>query len=192
MDVDEATKIIYQNPPKEESPSTETPTTTAKQAKKKFREQLEDKSPVERLQLIMMEISDESDALREIRETFVGDDASVVSARRVTALKEMGNLILQLDKIGMDINLNHPILGVLMGYLLDKFIQVLRANGLPQSQTDVILSALYADIQGWEKEVDVRYRAHCKEQMMLGDREREKRIEKKGRDKQREQLKAVS
>ena len=190
MDVDEAVALVTQDP--EEKSTSSTPMTTVTQAKKKLREELEGKSPAQRLQLIMMEISDESDALREIRETAQLDDPSIVSARRVTALKEMGNLILQLDKLGMDVNLDHPILQVLTNYLLDAFIRTLRGNGMTQAQSDVILSALYSEIQGWEKEVDVRYRAYCREQMMLDSREKIKKVEKKEKDKQREQLKAVS
>lgn len=181
-------------PPMDEPiPSTNaTPTTTINMAAKRLRDELEGRTPAERLQIILMEISDESDALKKTRDAGIVDDPSVVSARRVTALKEMGNLIIQLDKLGMDINLEHPIMKVYADYLLDIFIKVLRANGLVQAQVDVILSGLYGELKDWEKEVDARYRAYKRDQMVLQTREDEKKTERKDKEKKQAKLAAVS
>lgn len=169
-----------------------TPTTTIHMAAKRLRDELDGRSPAERLQIILMEISDESDALKETREHGAVDDPSVVSARRVTALKEMGNLIIQLDKLGMDINLEHPILKVYADYILDIFIKVLKANGFVQAQVDVVLSGLYGEMKDWEKEVDARYRAYRRDQMVIQTREDEKKSERKDQEKKQAKLAAVS
>lgn len=138
---------------------------TAEQVEKKLRDELQNMSPPERLQAIMLEISDEADAIKKARQSGAMDDPTVASQRRVVALKEMGNLIVQLEKLGAQVDLSHPICKILMQYMLDLMEKSMLQNGINRSQVDIVFSALLMESKDWEEEVAARYKEYQRERM---------------------------
>lgn len=138
---------------------------TAASVAEKLRDKLIHMSPPERLQAIMMEISDEADAIKDARQSGGLDDPTVASQRRVVALKEIGNLIVQLEKLGAQVDLSHPICKILMQYMLDLMEKAMLQNGINRSQVDIVFAALLTESKDWEEEVAARYKTHQKERM---------------------------
>jgi len=163
----------------------------AKEVAKRLRDDLVGKTPAEKLQSIMLEIADEADVIRDSRH--LTDDPTIACQRRIVALKEIGNLVVQLDKLGEEIDVNHPILQVYCNYLMDIFQRVMISNGLAQGQIQVIFSSFLSEINGkWQQEVQSRYSMLKREKLLQERQEEAKKAERKSEEKEKEKLAAVA
>lgn len=127
-----------------------------------LREKIQGKSDLQVVQVLLEELADESHELKLYRDKvkeMVGDevpDQSMVSSRRVTALKEMAGLLLERTKLSKKVDLEHPVIKETMNYVFGKLEATLLSNSLPRPQVDVIMSSLAHSLKDWKVAVERR------------------------------------
>lgn len=155
----------------------------------RLRDELKGKSTVEKLQILVLEVADEADAIKKARASGALEDPTVASQRRVVALKEMGNLIVNMEKVSTEVDLKHPVLKVLIDYIFEVVEKALTAHGMPRAQIDAIFTNLFNYFQDWETEVEARFKVKTRDQAFRED-ERRKQMHKE--DKEAAKLAAVA
>jgi len=111
---------------------------------------------MEVLKLIRQQIAEEAAALHfnRLEQEKYGKDTQTISSRRIAALKDIGNLELELKKLGnQTIDLKGEQFQKVFAYLVN-IIKEVAVESLNSESADLFLTQLAAKMEGWEDQAE--------------------------------------
>ena len=114
------------------------------------------KEALEVLHNIKLQIAQEAAALNfaRIEAEKYGKDAAQTSSRRITALREVANIELEIRKLGVQmLDVRSERVQKLVGYLIE-VVQEAALKVLDPKEFDLFVSQLGASLEGWEERAE--------------------------------------
>lgn len=110
--------------------------------------------PIETLQVLKAELAEEAAALlfTRIEEEKYGRDTSQISTRRISALREVANIELEIKKLGItEIDLKGERFQKIFAHLLN-CVKEAAEEVLSAEQADLLFNRMETKLEGWEEQ----------------------------------------